>query len=245
MKKILAILLAAIMAFSLGVIGFAEEAAEFPTQTAGQVYIASEKIEVEAGQIYQVPVYIVSDYTASSQGDLVLGFKAAITGDVAQYMNILSISASEDVQALTGYSLIGSDAEQIAFTVTDLSILKQAKLQIATVVIEVSADYVGSTVAEDGETVTPVNASLELEKADFTKYLDNANAILAAATDMAIVNGISVEAIDVEFVSADIVEYVELPWNERLRNWFLTQSDKILTFLVAIFDTLAGLLPTL
>ncbi len=247
MKKILAIVLAAIMAFSLGVIGFAEDAVEapaFPAQEAGKVYFASEKVEVEAGQVYQVPVYLVSDYTNTSTGTLVAGFKAAVTGDTANYINVLAISASEELQALTGFELVGSSAEQIVFTVTDLTLLKQAKFHVANVVIEVAADYVGTTTADDGATAL-LTATLDLDKADYTKHLDNANAMLAAATDMAIINGINVEAIDADFVDAEIVEYIPLPWNERLRNWFLEQSDKILTFLVAIFDTLSGLLPTL
>ncbi len=255
MKKILAIVLAAIMAFSLGVIGFAEgeEAPAFPVQTEGKVYLASEKVEVEAGQVYQIPVYLVANYKSISavNGVAVLGFKAALTGDAAKYMNIIAITATEDTQKLATYTFLGSTTEQIAFTTTDLNIFRNEKFAIANVVVEVASDYVGHTTADD-ETTTPIVAELKLSAPDYTIYADNNYAAatgLTAGADMSIINTnapvIGVEAIGVDYVSAEIAEYIPVPWNERLRNWFLAQSDKILTFLVAIFDTLAGLLPTL
>ena len=236
MKKILAIVLAAIMAFSLGVIGFAEDAVEapaFPTQEAGKVYFASEAIEVEAGQVYQIPVYIVANYTPAITGTAVVGFSAKVTGDAESYIKVLAISATEDAENLVGYQLLGADSEQIAFKTTDMNIFKQEKLAIANVLVEVSSEYAGQT------------ATLEIKKANYAKYLDDAEAMLVAATSAAVINGINVDAVEVEFVSADIVQYIPLPWNEKLRNWFLEQSDKILTFLVAICQTLAGLVPTL
>ncbi len=236
MKKILAIVLAAIMAFSLGVIGFAEDAVEapaFPTQEAGKVYFASEKVEVEAGQMYQIPVYIVADYTPEVTGTAVVGFTAKIAGEGASYMKVLAISATEGAENLVGYQLLGADSEQIAFKTTDMNIFKQEKLAVANVLVEVSSEYAGQA------------ATLEIGKAVYAKYLDDAEAILAGAADVAVINALNVDAVEVEFVGADIVQYIPLPWNERIRNWFLEQSDKILTFLVAICQTLAGLLPTL
>ncbi len=245
MKKILAIVLAAIMAFSLGVIGFAEdaEAPALPVQTEGKVYFASEKTEVEAGQVYQIPVYLIANYTAKS-GTVVMGFKAKLTGDAAKYMKIIAISPTEDTQKLANYTLLGNDTEQLAFTTTATTVLKSEKLAIAYVLVEVASDYAGQITAEDG-TVTAVDAELELSNPDYTKYLDNANALLASGSEIAVVNGVNVAAIDVDYVSAAIVQYIPLPWYERVRNWFLDQSDKLLTFLAALCQTLAGLLPAL
>ena len=78
MKKILAILLAAMMVFTLGLTAFAEgedEGAdtgillpEFPAQTENEIYFVSENAYVEAGGTYEIPVYIVSNYTPSIEG---------------------------------------------------------------------------------------------------------------------------------------------------------------------------------
>ena len=121
MKKILAILLAALMVFTLGVTAFAEGEEEntgillpeFPAQTEGEIYFVSENTYVEAGGIYDIPVYIVSDYTSTvAEAEYTLiGLNFSLVGEAFDmgYANITAITPSAEVEALAGYELIAAD----------------------------------------------------------------------------------------------------------------------------------------
>ncbi len=265
MKKILAVLLAVIMAFSLGVIGFAadEEApaiqlTEFPTQREGAIFIASDNVYVEAGQTYDIPVYLVSDYTASVEGTVIAGFKVGLMGTGADHMKITAITPSADVQALANYELVGCgldllaeygmpDFNQFSFTTTDMNILHQEKFHMATVTVEVDAEYVGSD--DNG----PVDCILDLLPAEHTMFFDSIYTYYALSP-MAVLdteNMYEAEPIMADgingplFISAGhlVEKPYEPTWIERLKEWALNTLAIIMAEIANFFNNLNIVLP--
>lgn len=264
MKKILAILLAAIMTLSLGVMAFAEGEGEntgillpdFPTQTEGEISFASENTRVEAGQIVDIPVYIVSNYTSTVAEPeyIVVGMNLTLIGAAADqnYMTITAITPSAEVQALAGYELIGCDVVDMLlntfnFKCNDTSILNQEKMLLATVTVEVSADYPGYN--EDG---TEMDCQLEISAPNYDNYRDNPYATYAYS-QIEICNDTTAEydLLDigggvVRVVAGHIIQTPPVPtWEERLKAWAIEQAIKIITFFQGLNEVLLGLLPTL
>lgn len=279
MKKILSILLAAIMVFTLGVVAFAEGEEdtgillpEFPTQTEGAIYFATENTYVAAGGTYEIPVYMLSNYTASTEGDIVVGLTLSLAGEAYDYgyMTVTGLSIPAEVQAMAGYELIGCDVDlngevnlnTVAFKVSDMSILKQEKLQVATVTVAVSPDYTGYN--EDG---SAMDCMLDIQAAQYFWYMENVYGMCGAyapveiwptgAADIFATDG-WVEALEwIDFGGAAeingiytvaghlIVEPPVPTWGERLKAWAIEQAIKIITFFQGINDVLLGLLPTL
>ena len=278
MKKILALVLAAIMMFSLGVIGFAEGEEEntgillpeFPTQTEGAIYFASENTYVEAGGVYEVPVYMVSNYTASAEGDVVVGLSLALTGEAYDnnLITMTDMKISAEAQALAGYETIFCDfnfdgdptANWFAFKTSDMSILNTEKFPVAVVTIQVSPDYTGYNA--DG---TEMDCILDILAAQYFWYdqLPYQSAVGPVEIYPSDTQELwesdgwvdSLESID--FGTAAVISgvyavnghfIVEPPvptWGERLKAWAIEQAIKIITFFQGINDVLLGLLPTL
>ncbi len=275
MKKILAILLAVIAVFSLGITAFAEGEEntglllpEFPTQTEGAVYFASENIYVEAGTTYEVPVYMLSNYTASTEGDVVVGLTLSLAGQAfdANLMKITALSVSEDVQAMAGYELVGCDVNyneefnlnMVTFKVSDMGILNQEKLEIATVTIEVADAYTGYN--EDG---SPMDCMLDILPAQYFWYFDSPYQSAMAPVEIyqtdaqdAFFNDGWVDPLEtvdcnglegpVFFSAGHLIIAPPVPtWEERLKAWAIEQAIKIITFFQGLNEVLLGLLPTL
>ena len=265
MKKILAILLAALMVFTLGVTAFAEGEEEntgillpdFPTQTEGQIIFASENTHVEAGGVYDIPVYLVSDYTSELCAEaeyILVGMNITLIGQAfdANLMTITAITPSAEVQAFAGYQLFGADVVDMYlntfnFMVTDTSILHQEKLPLAYVTVEVSPEYTGYN--EDG---TEMDCQLEIGAAQWDNYRDTAYTFYAAS-QVEICNDTTMEY-DLLDINAGVVSVVAghvivtppVPtWQDRLKAWAIEQAIKILTFFQGITEVLLGLLPTL
>lgn len=265
MKKILAILLAALMVFTLGVTAFAEGEEEntgillpeFPAQAEGAIYFVSENTHVEAGGTYDIPVYLVSNYTSELCADpeyILVGMNLTLIGQAfdANLMTIKAITPSAEVQALAGYQLFGADVvdgftNNFNFMVTDASILNQEKLLLANVKVEVSPEYTGYN--EDG---TEMDCQLEIGAAQWDNYRDTPYTALAAS-QIEICNDTTLEydCIDIgggviSVVAGHIIVTPPVPtWEERLKAWAIEQAIKILTFFQGITDVLLGLLPTL
>lgn len=265
MKKILAILLAALMVFTLGVTAFAEGEEEntgillpeFPAQTEGEIYFVSENTYVEAGGIYDIPVYIVSDYTPSIEGYVLVGINFALTGEAYDmgYMNITAITPSAEVEALAGYELIAADAalegdpscNMFGFKADDLSIFAQEAMPIAYVTVEVSAEYTGYN--EDGE---EMDCQLDIGDPWWYMYGDNEYTWNASYAPIDIFNPETSECESfwagdtLYIVSGHIIVTPPVPtWEERLKAWAIEQAIKLLTFFQGINEVLLGLLPTL
>lgn len=277
MKKILSILLAAIMVFTLGVVAFAEGEEDtgillpvFPTQTEGAIYFATENTYVAAGGTYEIPVYMLSNYTASVEGDVVVGLTLSLAGVAYDnnLMKITAVRASDEAQALAGFELIAADVDyyeepnlnMVIFKTTDMSILNQAKLPVAVVTVEVAPEYTGYN--EDG---SAMDCMLDIQAAQYFWYYDSAYSCAEApvsifdpsAQEEYEANGWvdPLEAID--FGTADVISgvytvaghlIVEPPvptWQERLKEWAIDQGLKIVTFLIGVLEVLQGLLPTL
>ena len=263
MKKILAILLATMMVFTLGLTAFAEGEENtgillpvFPEQAEGEIYFVSENTRVEAGQIVDIPVYIVSDYTSfvAEPEYIVMGLNLVLIGEAfdQNYMNITAITPSAEVQALAGYELIGCDVVDVYlnsfnFKCNDTSIFYQEKMLLATVTVEVSADYPGYN--EDG---TEMDCQLEIGAAQWDSYRDNPYAAYAYS-QIEICNDTTGEydLIDIGggviyVVAGHIIQTPPVPtWEERLKEWAIAQAIKLITFFQGINDVLLGLLPTL
>lgn len=277
MKKILALVLAAIMMFSLGVIGFAEGEEEntgillpeFPTQTEGAIYFASENTYVEAGGVYEVPVYMVSNYTASAEGDVIVGLSLALTGEAYDLglITMTDMKISAEAQALAGYETIFCDfqfdgdptANWFAFKTSDMSILTAEKFPVAVVTVQVSPEYTGYN--EEGE---EMDCILDILAAQYFWY-ENAymNAIgpveifPSDAQEIWEMDGWVDTLESIDFGTADVISgvytvnghfTVEPPvptWGERLKAWAIEQAIKIITFFQGINEVLLGLLPTL
>ncbi|MBQ8576202.1 MAG: hypothetical protein IJ447_09180 [Clostridia bacterium] len=277
MKKILSILLAAIMVFTLGVVAFAEGEEdtgillpEFPTQTEGAIYFATENTYVAGDSTYEIPVYMLSNYTASTEGDVIVGLTLSLAGEAYDYgyMTVTGLSIPAEIQAMAGYELIGCDVDlagevnlnTVAFKVSDMSILQQEKLQVATVTVSVSPEYTGYN--EDG---SEMDCMLDIQAAQYFWYMENVYGMYGAYAPVEIwspaveFDGIpyaeQLEAID--FGAADVISgvytvaghlIVEPPvptWQERLKAWAIEQAVKIITFFQGINEVLLGLLPTL
>ncbi len=275
MKKILAVLLAVIMAFSLGVVGFAEDAEEntgiqlpvFPTQAEGAIYIACDNVYAEPGNTYEVPIYLVSNYTPSAEGTAVLGFKVDLAGTPAYteppQMKITAITPSAEVQALADYELIGcglnvgdSGYNQFSFATSDLGIFNQEKFKMATVTIEVSADYQPKD--EDGN---PVDCIIDLLPAEHFWYMFDAEYTDAAleygsfvTSPMAVYDRENMYEIDsivadgvngpIFLSSGHIIEKPYEPtWLERLKEWALNTLAIIMAELADFFENLNIVLP--
>ncbi len=279
MKKILAVLLAVIMAFSLGVVGFAAEVKPednpglllptFPTQKEGAIFIACDNTYIAPGQTYEIPVYLISDYTPSVEsGTAILGFKiylggAPVDGEVPQ-INITAITPSPEVQALADYELVGCgvniydfgvNENQFSFTTTDLSIFKQAKFPLATVTVEVTDAYIGSTTEEvDGEDVrVPVDCYLYVSPAEHYLFYetDYANYCLSPMAIIDTENCYEIESIVADgangpvFISSGhlIEEPPKESWQDKLKDWAINLLSVILDKLGSFFETLNIVLP--
>lgn len=267
MKKILAILLAAMMVFTLGLTAFAEGEEEntgillpvFPTQTEGEIYFVSENTYVEAGGIYEIPVYIVSDYTPSVEGYVLLGMNFALTGEAYDmgYMNITGIRASAEAQALAGFELIAADValyddpycNMFGFKCDDMSLFNQEAMPLAYVTVEVSAEYTGYS-EETGE---PMDCQLDIADPQWYMYFENEYAMMAMGAPIEITNAETFEQEAIwandgvlYVVSGHLIVAPPVPtWEERLKAWAIEQAIKLITFFQGINDVLLGLLPTL
>ena len=279
MKKILALVLAAFMVFSLGVVGFAEGEEntgillpEFPTQTENAIYFASENTYVEAGGIYEIPVYMLSNYTPSVEGDVVIGLTISLVGAAFDnnLMVITDIKPSAEVQALAGYELIAADVNfadelnnnMFIFKTSDMSVLNNAKLPVAIATVEVKPEYTGYN--EDG---SEMDCMLEVLAANYINYYEQGIVYSCATAPVSIFEPDAQALFDeiywvdpiesVEFGAADFISGIytvpghlikEPPvptWEERLKAWAIEQAIKIITFFQGINDVLLGLLPTL
>lgn len=266
MKKILAILLAAVMVFSLGVTAFAEGEEEntgillpdFPAQTEGDIYLVSENTYVDAGGTYEIPVYIVSDYTPSVEGNVLLGINFQLVGAAfdSEYMTITGIKASDEVQALAGFELVAADVaynddaycNMFGFVTNDMSLFHQEKMPIAYVTVAVADTYTGYDA--DGN---PMDCQLDIGAPQWWNYWDNEYAMASMGAQIEIVNPETFEFETLNpgvnalyIVSGHIIVTPPVPtWQERLKAWAIEQAVKILTFFQGLNEVLLGLLPTL
>lgn len=266
MKKILAILLSAIMVFSLGLTAFAEGEdestgillPEFPAQTEGEIYFVSENTYVEAGATYDIPVYIVSNYTPSVEGYTLLGINFGLAGAAFDggYMTITGIRASEEAQALAGFELIAADVaymddpycNMFGFKCDDMSIYNQEAMPIAYVTVAVAENYPGYN--EDG---TEMDCQLDIGDPQWWNYMDNEYAMFASGSPIEITNPDTWEYETIfandgvlYIVSGHVIQTPPVPtWEERLKAWAIEQAIKIITFFQGLNEVLLGLLPTL
>ena len=266
MKKILAILLAAMMVFTLGLTAFAEgedEGAdtgillpEFPAQTENEIYFVSENTYVDAGGTYEIPVYIVSNYTPSVEGYALIGMNLALEGDAAKFMSITGIKASAEAEALAGYNLVAADlavgedpnTNMFGFKTDDMSVFQQEAMPLAYVTVQVSEEYTGY--GEDGE---ELDCQLTITPPQWFHYWENEYAMYAMGAPVEIMNPETFEQEVlwqddgvVYVVSGHLIVTPPVPtWEERLKAWAIEQAIKIITFFQGLNEVLLGLLPTL
>lgn len=134
MKKVLAVLLAAIMAFTVGVSAFAVEMPDFPKQESNMVYLAAESMYVEAGGTYTVPVYVVSNYGTFDEGatgTVNYAFGYEVAGSGAGYATVTAAPAEGVTEGILG----GYEA--------DLTSLNQEKMALVNLTVTVAEDFPG------------------------------------------------------------------------------------------------------
>lgn len=270
MKKILAILLAAMMVFTLGLTAFAEGEEEntgillpeFPAQTENEIYFVSENTYVEAGGTYEIPVYIVSNYTTSVEGGFVLvGMNLAIEGPAANYMTITGVKASAEAEALAGYELAVADVADLTldedptmntfgFRCNDMSIFQQEAMVLGYVTVQVAEDYTGYD--EDGAaldcqlTITPPQWFNYWDVCDYTMFSAGGNIDVINLDTFEVDTQLAPDKGVVYVVSGHLIIAPPVPtWEERLKAWAIEQAIKIITFFQGINEVLLGLLPTL
>lgn len=164
MKKFLAIILSIMMVLgACGVASFAfyeEDLPTMPGQTEGRIYFAADNVYVEAGQTYDVPVYMISDVdTEITEGFVELGFEFYLAGNASATVN--SVEFASGIKAVDGFcaleSYYGYTEDEIANEETyhqssttgyvafgaGLAALKQAKVQVATVNVTIGEDFAG------------------------------------------------------------------------------------------------------
>ena len=181
MKKVLAIVLAIVMAFSVcGVAVSAitvDQLPVMPEAKEGMLYFAADNAFVRKGDTVDIPVYLIADYnTACTNGFVELGFRFTATGAPC---TVNSVSFANDVKAVKGFKefrcFYGDPGEDyfpdpfetgfeplytdwdfgyVAFA-AGLDILKAGKIQIATINLtvgdEFNKDYDETDVNADSE----------------------------------------------------------------------------------------------
>lgn len=162
-KKVLSVVLAAIMAFSLFVIGATAEAEPFdlksfiendlptfPSQEEGKFRIACDYTYITPGETVTVPVYIVSKYNTEFNDPsncVFVGFSVAVSPSNKD-AQIVSVDFSKEMKEFPGFVALEANFNGPATVDTaafifkaDMSILNQAKLHVADITVKISDNY--------------------------------------------------------------------------------------------------------
>ena len=108
MKKVLAVLLAVVLAFSVGTTAFAKDLIPEPGPTSGQVMISVKSDYIEAGNTYKFPVSIISSYTPTQvTGDtaVIIALTLGLGGSMSGAATIKGFEFSEALTSTAGFEV--------------------------------------------------------------------------------------------------------------------------------------------
>lgn len=262
MKKVLAVLLAVVLCFSVSVTAFAADLVAEPTPTSGEISISVQSAYVEAGQTYQLPVSIISDYSTSDViGDvaLCLAFNFGISCKDAKMQSKVEITDfqfTDEIKGIDGFVLadaFGSDFDPTAVSalIPGDELLQTDRTVIGYVTIKVAED-IEFTETDDVEnpimiTVTPVmwgtasNAIYEMPYyAEYTgKFAMSLDSIIACTSCAVVDTYGTVEDVGEFFISYSGYCYQlppVLPWTERILNLLKLWGYQIVTAITSLLQ---------
>lgn len=152
MKKILAVVLAVVMALSVcSVMASAFDLPEFPTQEEGKFRIGCDYTYITPGETVVIPVYIVSKYTPKTDepyNSVTVGFSVSM-GPSKENADIVSVAFADEVRRIPGFTAIEAnyngpatgDVAAFIFTAGP-EILNQAKLHVADITVKIADNFV-------------------------------------------------------------------------------------------------------
>lgn len=264
MKKIIAILMSIIMLLGIGTMcSFAAEdespeflIPDFPAQTEGCIYFASETAYVKAGETVDIPVYMVSNYETETSGDTLIGLNVSISSYGVDYFDIVHIDYSDTVKALPGFTPIVSEVKtfedttinSVIFRVNGTDILKEEKVPVAVVTVAVADTYPGGD----------LDCILDLQAAqyywyenDYTWYSQSPVEIWSPIDESGVTEQLEIvnygdnDNPGIFFVSGHIIERPDTPsFADTAKAWLIEMALKITTYLMGILEVIQGLLLT-
>lgn len=281
MKKFLAIILSVMMVLGMcSVASFAfyeEDLPAFPEQAEGEIIFAAENVYVEAGGTYDVPVYLVSNYaTDITDGFVELGFVFSLTGNTAEPAVVNSVEFADGIKAVKNFYPIenhygwtqeeydNGDTMHTNFTAgyvafaADVSVLNQAKLQVATVNVTVPAEldsedaYVALTFSGYNFSENFAGFWFEADAMNGGIFAgefsaDDMDANLNVDPDVALGEATQ-DGGEIFFAMGYMVKYVETPapsWIEKLIDWVQKTIEDILQVFETVHEYIRTLLPLL
>lgn len=258
MKKLLAVLLATIMTFSLSSASFATFVVpDLPAQTEGVIHVAAESRTIEAGQEYTIPVYVISNYTPAINAEsFVISLSAGMSGNAGSMVHITGVTISDGVKALNGYTMYdeGVDKEEtawLAFSVDDTSLLKQAKFKIADITIKVDDTFPGEVDPDNPDVDKEAVIDLSFGDASWTGVVGEEainHAAAAVYNSKGEAEGIGADPDNAEksklFVDAGHYGEPEpqKPVKDIIVEWLKAAALKIVKGLIAVLEILEGFL---
>lgn len=263
-KKLLAILLAVILAFTAGAVAFAEDGegeetnvitlADEPTQEEGKIFISAKSEWVEADSTVSIPVSIISDYTSEVEDGIVfVGFTVSIS-DGASYAAVTGFELSNEVAAACIPELTFATDLSETFAVTiavpsdKLDLLHQERLELGTAEVTISDAFPGEDQAID-VVVSPrcvCEDYLELEgffEGEYAGVIDAWNdGVIVYNTSDATADMPAIDDVVILNAAHCYAEPPVQPWQDRIVEILKGWAKQILDALIAILETLEGLL---
>ncbi|MBP9988090.1 MAG: hypothetical protein KBT46_01190 [Ruminococcus sp.] len=264
-KKFLAVLLAVILAFTAGVVAFADdqeggeeqkviELAPLPEKQEGAIILAPESQWIEKGSTISVPVSLISDYDCPDDATadwvfVTFSISAGANGSYVKFNDFKFNSAFTAAQ----YKVVTFDGDNIIVSfgvkASALDILNQDNLVIGNIEAEIDAEFPGGE--ENLEIVlAPYMTQLAHELADEDEGagFETEFELLPWNDGVSIISTLE-EGIapapeeDTFFFAAACFEKPATPsWQERMKDIFIGWGRQLLSAVIAILEALDGLL---
>lgn len=256
MKKVLAVLLAVVLAFSVGTTAFALDLVAEPSPTAGQVTLSVKSEYIEADGVYNLPVSIISAYTPTEVGAspaVMMGFTLGLSGVMASYAEITGFEFTDALKGTAGFTVLDefgneSDPMTVSFIVPGDDLLSTDRTEIGYVEITVK----DTAVFENEDDALEVSAMPSYTGATlgmggaFDTYMSDGTyaAGVASGVGMAFVvmdlEGNTESLIQDENLFANPATCYEkppvIPWTERIVNLLKLWGYQIITGLVSLLS---------
>ncbi len=262
MKKVLAVLLAVVLCFSVGVSAFAANLIEEPTATSGKVYLSVQSQYIDAGGDYTLPVSIISDYTDNDVGAdaaLALSVIFGITStnpSMAGKVEFTGFQYADDIKNREGF-LVGddftADVPVISCIIPGTDLLRTDRTEIGYISIHVDESIEFTADKETGEEDslqvyamgytwgTGTNAYYDTEYCMEGKFAPAIDQIFGACAFAVIDTDGYVNMIEdgVDFITyaADCYQTPPvIPWTERIVNLLKLWGYQIVTGLTSLLQ---------
>lgn len=263
-RKLLAVLLAVILAFSVGAVAFAEDGegeetttvtlTDEPAQEEGLIYLSAKSVWVEPDSVASVPVSIISDYTPTEvEGGIVfVGFTVSISNG-SEFSAVTGFDFSDEIKdACIPELTFATDLSEtfsvaIAVPVEKINLLKQERLELGTAEVTITDGFPGGEQPID-VVITPVCVCN-----DYLNYVEDYESgdyagVMAAWNDGVIIYNDGAfetpKANETVFpISGHCYQEPPVePWQDRLVDILKDWAKKLIDAFIAILEALEGLL---